>query len=188
MLQLLHSKLSNPQTVAAILVGIAIVVTILTIALPMLARDSLANRMKSVASERERIRQRERERLATRDKRVSLRKEPNAYMKNVVENFNLNRWLSTEQAKLQLMMAGFRGPQAEIAFLFFRLVAPISLFVLGLIYMFFIFQNELPATMRIGIAVGAACAGIKTPELFLKNKISKRQLSMRRAFPGAMDL
>lgn len=188
MLQLLHSKLSNPQTVAAILVGIAIVVTILTIALPMLARDSLANRMKSVASERERIRQRERERLATRDKRVSLRKEPKAYMKNVVENFNLNRWLGTEQAKLQLMMAGFRGPQAEIAFLFFRLVAPISLFVLGLIYMFFIFQNELPATMRIGIAVGAAYAGIKTPELFLKNKISKRQLSMRRAFPDAMDL
>ncbi len=187
MLQLLHSKLSNPQNVAAIIVGIAIVATILTIAMPMFARDSLASRMKNVATERERIRQRERERLAQREKRVSLRMEPKAYMKNVVENFNLNRWLGTDQAKQQLTMAGFRGPQAEIAFLFFRLVLPISLFLLGLLYMFLL-QADMPITFKIGAAVGAAYAGIKTPELFLKNKIAKRQLSMRRAFPDAMDL
>lgn len=188
MLQLLHSKLSNPQNVAAIIVGIAIIATILTIAMPMFARDSLAGRMKSVASERERIRQRERERLAQRDKRVSLRMEPKAYMKSVVDNFNLDRWLGTEQARQQLTMAGFRGPQAEVAFLFFRLVLPIALFLFGLLYMFILFENDLPVTMKVGAAVGAAYAGIKTPELFLRNKTAKRQLSMRRAFPDAMDL
>jgi tight adherence protein C len=36
--------------------------------------------------------------------------------------------------------------------------------------------------------VGALYLGIKLPEIFLKNQTSKRQLSMRRAIPDAMDL
>jgi len=41
---------------------------------------------------------------------------------------------------------------------------------------------------KIGSAIAAAYLGLKAPELFLKNKISKRQASMRRAFPDSMDL
>lgn len=186
MLHLLHAKLSNPQNVAAIMVAIAVFATIITLAMPMFARDTLATRMKNVASERERIRQRERERLSHRDNRVSLRVEPKAYMKSIVDNFNLARWLGTDHAKAQLAMAGFRGAQAEIAFLFFRLVSPIVLFIATLIYM--VFQPDISFTMKVGAAVAAAYAGIKTPEVFLKNRIGKRQTSMRRAFPDAMDL
>jgi tight adherence protein C len=42
--------------------------------------------------------------------------------------------------------------------------------------------------MRIGVAVLAAYIGIKAPEIFLKNTIQKRQHSIRRAFPDALDL
>ena len=37
-------------------------------------------------------------------------------------------------------------------------------------------------------AIAAAYAGIKVPEIFLQNTIQKRQVSMRRAFPDALDL
>jgi tight adherence protein C len=46
-------------------------------------------------------------------------------MKQIVVRFSLSKWLGTDRAKTQMAMAGFRGPQAEVAFLFFRLVTPV---------------------------------------------------------------
>ena len=188
MLNQIYDKLSDPATVVALLVAIAVIATILTIAMPLLDSDSLAKRMKSVASEREKIRARERERLAARDKTPALRMQPKAYMRQLVENFSLEKWLGTEEAKSQLTMAGFRGRQAEVAFLFFRAIAPIGLFFAVLIYMLLFFGSDMPIITKLGAAMAGAYLGLKTPELFLKNKISKRQLSMRRAFPDSMDL
>ena len=42
--------------------------------------------------------------------------------------------------------------------------------------------------IKIGICIGAAYLGLQAPMLFLKNAISKRQLSIKRAFPDALDL
>ncbi|MCB1544093.1 MAG: type II secretion system F family protein [Methylobacteriaceae bacterium] len=188
MIKQIYDKLSDSSTVVALLVAVAVIATILTIAMPLLDSDSLDKRMKSVASEREKIRARERERLAARDKSVALRIQPKAYMRQLVDNFSLEKWLGTEEAKLQLTMAGFRGRQAEVAFLFFRAIAPIGLFVITSLYMFLMFASDVMFVTKIGAAIAATYLGLKAPELFLKNKISKRQASMRRAFPDAMDL
>ncbi|GAC1332733.1 MAG: type II secretion system F family protein [Beijerinckiaceae bacterium] len=180
------NTLNNPQMLLSIFVAIAVVATVLSLGMPLLERDTLSQRMKSVATERERIRARERERLSTRQ--ASLRQEPKAYMKQVVERFSLGKWLGTEKAKLQLAMAGYRGPQSEIAFLFFRLVVPIAVLLVALIYLFVLEVADWPFLIRIGVAIFATYLGIKAPELFLKNAITKRQKSMRKAFPDAMDL
>ena len=177
----------NRQVILSTLVAIATVATILTLAMPLLQTDTLARRMKSVASERERIRARERERLHD-SKKVSLRREPKAYMKEIVERFNLSQWLGTDEAKKQMTMAGFRGAQAEVGFLFFRLVTPITLFFLALIYVFFLTNFDWPLSVKFGVAIAAAYLGIKAPELYLKNQIAKRQKSMSRAIPDALDL
>ena len=55
-------KLSDPRFVAALLVAIGCAASVLTIAMPLLQTDNLGRRMKAVSSEREKIRQRERER------------------------------------------------------------------------------------------------------------------------------
>ena len=47
-------------------------------------------------------------------------------------------------------------------------------------------QKSLP--IKIGICVGAAWFGLQAPMLFLKNRITKRQLQIKRAFPDALDL
>src|SRR5438270_7480450 len=181
------NTLDSRQMLLSIFVAIAVVATILSLAMPLLQTDNFGKRMKSVSSERERIRQRERERLTARQS-VSLRQEPKAYMKQIVDSFSLSKWLGTEKAKSQLAMAGYRGPQAEIAFLFFRLTVPIGLFVVAAIYLFLFDESDWPMLIKVGIAIFAAYVGIKVPEVFLKNATSKRQASMRRAFPDAMDL
>ena len=71
--------------------AIAAGATVLTLAMPcVVQRHIVGKRMKAVAFEREKIRLRERERLAQGSK-VSLRQSPKVYMKTVVENFNLRQ-------------------------------------------------------------------------------------------------
>jgi tight adherence protein C len=188
MLALLLENLSDMRFLLALVGGFAVMVTIMTVAAPLLEGSMLGKRMKTVAIERDKIRARERDRLARQKEKVSLRQEPKAFMRDIVERFKLGDWLGTENAKKQLTMAGFRGPQAEIGFLFFRLVTPIGLFLFALFYVFVINDFGQPFFMRIGIALGGAYVGIKAPEIYLSNAIAKRQLSMRRAFPDALDL
>src|SRR6202043_1214007 len=73
-------------------------------------------------------------------------------------------------------------------FLFFRLVTPIVLFIAAVLYVFVISHLEKSIPIKIGICIGAAYLGLQAPMLFLKNAIKKRQLSIKRAFPDALDL
>jgi tight adherence protein C len=187
MLNLLVEKLSDQKTLFALLVGVFTIASLISIGLPVLEGDKLADRMKLVASERERIRAREREKLMNRNQ-GKLRQTPKAYMKDVVDKFSLSKWLGAEDAKAKLSMAGFRGPQAEIGFLFFRLVAPIAMLIAAAIYSFVLVKADWSFMMRLSIVLCVAYAGFKGPEIYVANTISKRQFSMRRAFPDALDL
>jgi tight adherence protein C len=177
---------SDGRFVVSVLVAIAAIATVLTVAMPFLSTDTLARRMKSVANERERIRARER--AAAKESGKGLRLQPKQYMKNVVERFSLSKWLNTEDAKMKLASAGFRGPQAEIAFLFFRAVVPIAFLALAIFYLVVLDDSDWPFLIKVAIGVAAVYLGIKTPELFVSNTIQKRQASMRSAFPDALDL
>ena len=158
-----------------------------TLIMPLLAGEGLSKRMKAVASERERLRQRERDRLAKSEK-VSLRQTPKQLVSKVVEDFNLTKWLAQEAARDKLIMAGYRGHAPYVTFLFARAVTPILLFVGAVLYVFVITHMDKSLTVKLGICVAAAYLGLQAPMLFLKNAISKRQLSIKRAFPDALDL
>jgi tight adherence protein C len=188
MLNIVFQKLLDPQFMVAVLGAIAAAATVLTFAMPLLDGDTLNKRMKSVGSEREVIRMRERERLKAEQGGNLRSKSPAEYMKRTVEDLKLGKWLGTEDAKTRLAMAGYRGQGAEVGFLFFRLVMPILFFLLTLFYVFAINDFGQPAGMRIGMALGGAYVGMKAPELYLSNLTTKRQLSMKRAFPDSLDL
>ena len=97
MISYLYSKLSDPQFMFGLMVAIAAAATVLTLAMPFLEADGLQKRMKVVGSEREKIRAREREKLAKgMDQRAGLRQTPKAYMKQVVDQLKLGEWLGTE--------------------------------------------------------------------------------------------
>ena len=180
-------RLIDPHVLVMLFAAIAAGATVLTLAMPLLVRDTLATRMRAVAFEREKIRQRERERLAQGNK-VMLRQSPRAYMKTIVENFNLSKWVGQEEARAMLVQAGYRGQAPYVTYLFFRMVTPVAMAVAALFYVFIVLKLNQPALIKIGIAIGAAYFGMLLPNLFLKNKIQRRQLSIRRAFPDALDL
>ncbi|WBL78244.1 type II secretion system F family protein [Bradyrhizobium xenonodulans] len=187
MVEFLVSKLHDARFMTMLLAAIAASATVYTLVMPLFAGEGLSKRMKAVASERERIRQRERDRL-NKSEKVTLRQTPKQVVSRVVEDFNLTKWLAQEAARDKLIMAGYRGQAPYITFLFARMVAPIVLFVGSVIYVFLIAHMEQSMPIKIGICIGAAYLGLQAPMLFLKNAISKRQLSIKRAFPDALDL
>src|ERR1700754_4209661 len=187
MLQFLVDKIHDAHFMAMLLAAIAASATAYTLITPLLAGDDLKKRMKAVASERERIRQRERERL-NKGEKVSLRQTPKQIVSKVVEDFNLGKWVAQEAAREKLVMAGYRGHAPYITFLFFRMVTPIVFLIGSVLYVFVISHMEKSTPVKIGMCLGAAYLGLQGPMIFLKNAISKRQLSMKRAFPDALDL
>ena len=187
MVEFLISKMHDARFMTMLLAAIAASATAYTLIMPLFAGEGLAKRMKAVASERERIRQRERDRLAKSEK-VSLRQTPKQLVSKVVEDFNLTKWLAQEAARDKLIMAGYRGQAPYVTFLFARAVTPILLFIGAALYVFVIAQMDKSLTVKLGICLAAAYLGLQAPMLFLKNAISKRQLSIKRAFPDALDL
>ncbi|NPU13939.1 MULTISPECIES: type II secretion system F family protein [Bradyrhizobium] len=187
MVDFLITKLHDPHFMTMFFAAIAASATVYTLIMPLFAGENLNKRMKAVASERERIKQRERERLNAGEK-VSLRQTPKQLVSRVVEDFNLTKWLAQEAAREKLIMAGYRGQAPYITFLFARLVTPLVLFVGSVLYVFVIAHLEKSMPVKIGICVGMAYLGLQAPMLFLSNAISKRQLSIKRAFPDALDL
>jgi tight adherence protein C len=185
--EFLIEKLHDTRFMASVFAAIAAIATVITLAMPLLVRNDMNRRLKAVSVEREKLRQRERERLARGDK-VQLRVSPKQYMKRVVEQFNLAKWVGQEHARDKLMQAGYRGNAPYVAFLFFRLVSPVVAFVFTIFYLFFILETQQPPLLKLGTALFAAFVGMQIPYIFLKNQISKRQLSVRRAFPDALDL
>ncbi len=177
----------DPKFFTMVLAAIAAGATVLTLATPFLASNTLSRRMKEVAFEREKIRQRERERLAA-ESRTALRQSPKAYMKTVVENFNLSKWVGQNEAHSMLVQAGYRGQAPYVTYLFLRMVMPVVMLILSLFYVFVVLHLDQPLMIKIGIAIGAAYFGMLSPNLFLKNKIQRRQTSIKRAFPDALDL
>ncbi|HEX3937941.1 MAG TPA: type II secretion system F family protein [Xanthobacteraceae bacterium] len=177
----------DAQALIMIFAAVAAGATVLTLAMPLLSTDNLSKRMKAVALEREKIRQRERERLAQNSK-VSLRQSPKMYMKRAVDNFNLSKWVGQEEAHLLLVQAGYRGQAPYITYLFFRMTMPVVMLFGSLFYIFVVIDLDYPPMFKIAICIGCAYLGMHSPNLFLKNKIARRQVSIKRAFPDALDL
>jgi tight adherence protein C len=180
-------QLADPQVLAMLFAAIAAGATVITLAMPLLVSDTLDKRMKAVALEREKIRQRERERLAQGSK-VTLRQSPKAYMKKVVDDFNLSKWVGQEQARTMLIQAGYRGHAPYITYLFFRMAMPIVMLVVSSFYIFVVLKLDYPPLIKLAMSIGGAYFGMYSPNLYLKNKIQRRQTSLKRAFPDALDL
>jgi len=178
----------NVKTLTMLFAAVAAAATVLTLAMPLVFVDQLDKRMRAVAIEREKIRQRERDRMAQENQKGKLRQSPQQYVQTIVDRFNLSKWVGQEEARLKLVQACYRGQAPYITYLFVRMVTPVACFLFALVYLFFILKFDQPNMIKLGICIGAAYVGMQLPLVLLKNKIQRRQLSVKRAFPDTLDL
>jgi tight adherence protein C len=183
----LMSAILNPQLIVMLLAAVAAFATVASFVLPILTGDRFGARMKYVAGERERLRAERMVQLAE-ERQSRLRKEPKSFMKQIVEQLNLRKALETEGTRERLKMAGMRGQAPVVAFLFFRATLPILTFAATFAYLFFWNTHALAPLIRLCLSIGGAYVGFYLPNIFIHNLIQRRQKSITRVFPDALDL
>ncbi len=186
----LVTTLTNPTIILAGLVAIAVFATIYSLILPYFDSGGLEKRMKSVTTEREQIRGRERARInADVSQKASLRHQNNTSIRQVVERLNLREALVDAGTVDKLRAAGFRSQNALNTFLFARFFLPFIFLAVASVYIFlFGYLATQTFMVRILTVMGVGYIGFYAPNIFISNKISKRQKSIKRAWPDALDL
>lgn len=179
--------ITSPQLMAMVLAAVATFATALTIVMPALSRDRTSQRMRVMATERERMRAARLAEIA-KEGPGRLRQAPKGFMQQIVDQFNLRSAFESEEIKNKLKMAGMRGQAPLVAYMFFRLVMPIIVAVVALIYLFLLSKHPYPPIVKLGMAVGAAYAGFYLPNMFVQNLVQRRQQSISQSFPDALDM
>ncbi len=183
----------NPQFIVTALAAICVFATVLTVALPMLQRDQMNRRMREMAIERSKMRSVRIAEMASKDRQQSgsgsrLRSTPKGFMQQVVNRLNLRERFDNEELRENLKRAGLRGQANIVAFMFFRVAAPIIIFFLALFYFFVLYDSGYPPMANLAMAVAAGLLGYYVPNMFISNRVQKRQMAIKQAWPDALDM
>ncbi|MDE1993851.1 MAG: type II secretion system F family protein [Rhizobiaceae bacterium] len=182
------SKLTDPSMIMAVFVAIAVFATFYTIAVPFFERGDLSKRMKAVSTEREQIRARERARMNA-DGKGSLRNQNNHSVRQIVERFNLRSALVDTNTINRLRAAGLRSENALNMFLVARFLLPFLFLMVAIVWVFVLGNFAAkPLPIRLLGVIGTAYLGFYAPNIYISNRVSKRQKSIKRAWPDALDL
>ncbi|MGA0545332.1 type II secretion system F family protein [Brevundimonas sp. VNH65] len=180
------SFLTQPQNLLSIVVGLLVFATLITVMAPMAGGAKLEGRMKAVGARREELKRRSRQALATGQ--GGLRHTDEGFQKDIVDRLNLSKLLEDPKVAEKMAQAGFRGPKPLTAFYFFRFASPFVFLAIAAFYLFVFNDFGLPVMMRVTAVMTAAMIGFYAPNIYLANRIAKRQQSIVQAFPDALDL
>ncbi|KCZ55657.1 type II secretion system protein [Hyphomonas beringensis] len=177
-------SLARPEAIASILVALAVFGTVLSIMLPYLKTDKLETRLKAVTEQREKLRKQNRAELENR----GLRRTDDSMVGNISSKLNLAKALEDPNVAATLSKAGLRGPGPLSAFYFARMTLPFVGAFLMFLYIFYVNDHGLQGPMRYGSLLFGAAAGFYAPNIYISNLAQKRQKSIMRAFPDALDM
>jgi tight adherence protein C len=187
----LVETLTSPQFLTAVFAAIAAGAVVFTFGAQIFDRSDTKKRIKRVALERERLRNEEMTRLrGTEENKPSIRggREAKAVVTRVVDRFDLQKAFADENTQNLMMQAGYRGQGPLTTYVFLRFVSPLIFLLLSLFYLAVLAPGGRPLYLNLVYSVGIGLLGSYLPLLLLRNKIQKRQLSIRRAWPDCLDL
>ncbi|HCX12125.1 MAG TPA: type II secretion system protein, partial [Hyphomonas sp.] len=179
------ASLAKPDAIAALLIALAVFGTVISVLLPYLQTDKLETRLKAVTDQREKLRKQSR---AALDNPKGLRRKDDSVVGNISSKLNLAKALEDPNIVNNLAKAGLRGPGPLSAFYFARMTMPFVGALLMFFYIFFVNDHGFAPVLKYGSLLFGAAAGFYAPNIYISNVAQKRQQSIMRAFPDALDM
>ncbi len=175
--------------IGTILVGVAALAVILAIYAAVTVKDPMAKRVKALNERRDQLKSGIV--TGTAKKRASLvrKTDQTEKMKGRLEGMKVLQQSQVEIIEQKLAHAGIRNKELAIFVIAARLVLPLVLG--GIAFLVIYVADYFPdwgSFKRVGAFGAALFAGYKGPEMFLKNKASKRTDAIRKGLPDALDL
>jgi tight adherence protein C len=184
----LLGNFTNPTLVVTLLAAVCVFATVLTIAMPIIARDRMSHRMRVMAIERDKMRAARLADISRERQGAKLRQSSQGFTQQMVERFNLRKLFENEDLRDKLKRAGLRGQAPLATYMFFRVATPLVVFALAMFYLFVVGALAYPPMIKLLIALGAAFVGSYLPTIFIQNVTQKRQNAIKVAFPDALDM
>ena len=177
-------SLSDPGTLASMAAAVAMFATITSVMLPALKGDKLETRLKQVTEQRERLRRASRAQLEQK----GLKREAKGTVASITKTLDLQKMLEDPNIAAKMEQAGLRGPKPLMIFYFCRFFLPFLGAIGAFVYIFFVNDHGLSTQLKYGSIIFGAAIGFYAPNLYVGNLAQKRQFSIMRAFPDALDM
>ncbi len=155
----------------------------ITVWFTLLQRDPALRRAKVIAAQRTAMRS-----ALVGPRRRQQRLPTLGLMRQVVDRLNLLKSGQAERISHKLMRAGWRSKDAIIRYLFMKLFLPLAFGIIVVILLYGLNQFDLSPLVKLGAALGSVIIGAYLPDMFVKNMTQKRQDTIRKALPDALDL
>ncbi|WP_184110860.1 type II secretion system F family protein [Sphingomonas abaci] len=174
--------------VATILSGVAAFAVMVALYAATTARDPMTKRVKALNDRREQLKAGI---TASTKRRAQLvqRNDTADRMRTILSSMKVLQDSQLKAAQIKLLQAGIRKKEWAVAVIFGRLVLPILIggFMTVWVYGTDGFAEWSPLKKYALVAV-SLIASYKAPDIFLKNKITKRSHAIRKGLPDALDL
>jgi len=175
--------------VATILSGVAALAVLFAIYTVMTVRDPMTKRVKALNDRREQLKAGITASTSKRRAKLVQKNEATDRIRALLSSMKVLQDTQVKAAQIKLLQAGIRSKEWAVAVIFGRLVMPIGL---GLPMMYLVYGTDAFADWSplkaYGLVAGTFVLAYKAPDLYLKNKITKRQQAIRKGLPDALDL
>jgi tight adherence protein C len=174
--------------VATLLSGVAALAVMLALYAVMTVSDPMTKRVKALNERREQLKAGITASTKRRAKLVQ-RNDTTDRMRSLLSSLKVLQDSQVKEAQVKLMRAGIRSKEWAVGVIFGRLALPI---VFGGIAVFVVYGTDSFAAWsplkRYGLVAITFILSYKAPDIFLKNKITKRSHAIRKGLPDALDL
>ncbi len=155
----------------------------ITVWFTLLQRDPAVRRAKIIAAQRTAMRS-----AMVGPRRRQQRLPTLGMMRQVVDRLNLLKSGQAERISHKLMRAGWRSKDAIIRYLFMKLFLPLAFGVIVVVLLYGLNLYDLSPMLKLGAALGSVIFGAYLPDVIIKNTTQKRQDTIRKSLPDALDL
>ncbi|MDP8994066.1 MAG: type II secretion system F family protein [Pseudomonadota bacterium] len=175
--------------VGTVLSAIATFAVLVAIYAATTVRDPMAKRVKSLNERREQLKAGIIATASKRRRNITNKNEVADKVRGVLASLKMLQGEQVEKAQLKLMQAGIRSKDLAFVVIFARFVLPLvvgSIVIVG-VYVLDWFP-EWGSFKKYGFVAGTLLGTYKAPDIWLKNRITKRSAAIRKGLPDALDL
>jgi len=174
--------------VATLLAAVATLAVLTAIYAATTVKDPMARRVKALNERREQLKAGI---VASTNKRKKLtnRNQAADRVRSILGSFKMLQDDQIKKTQIKLMQAGIRTKDLAFFIIFARFVLPVVLGIAAVlaVYVFDAFP-AWGAFKRYALVAGTLVLSYKAPDIWLKNKVSKRSHAVRKGLPDALDL
>lgn len=174
--------------VATILSAVATLAVLIAIYAATTVKDPMAKRVKALNERREQLKAGI---VASTNKRKNLRNKNQAAdrVRSFLSQFKMLQDDQIQKTQMKLMQAGIRSKDLAYFIIAARFVAPLVLGIIVIVLVYGIdYWPDWSWIKKYGVTAATLIGSYKAPDIWLKNKITKRSHAIRKGLPDALDL